>query len=151
MYCLICERIEMIKSSTNPYFVYEFETGYVVIGDHQRFYGYSLFLLKQHVTELHFIPKAIRQKHLEELSVVYEAVYNAFNPEKMNCELLGNGDPHVHWHLFPRHADDPIKNNPVWQLPKEERFNDFTKPSSLELEKMKETLKSEIESLVRDL
>jgi len=148
MSCLICERIEMIKSSSNPYFVYEFETGYVVIGDHQHFYGYSLFLCKEHVTELHFIPKAIRQKHLEELSLVYEAVYNAFNPEKMNCELLGNGDSHVHWHLFPRKTGDTSQKGPVWLLPYTEMFSDMKRPCPDELDRMKEKLRHEIVSLI---
>ena len=31
--CLICDRIKMIKDGTNPYFVKELETGYVVIGE----------------------------------------------------------------------------------------------------------------------
>ena len=35
--CFICDRIEMIKNGSNPYFVKEFETGYVVIGDNQHF------------------------------------------------------------------------------------------------------------------
>ena len=51
--CLICERIELIKQGRNPHFVKEFETGYVVIGDGQYFKGYTLFLVKKHVTELH--------------------------------------------------------------------------------------------------
>ena len=42
--CLICDRINMIKEGTNPYFVKELKTGYVVIGDNQHFYGYTLFL-----------------------------------------------------------------------------------------------------------
>lgn len=37
--CLICDRIEMIKNGENPCFVKELETGYVVIGDNQHFYG----------------------------------------------------------------------------------------------------------------
>jgi len=148
MSCGICERIEMIKSGSNPYFVYELETGYVVIGDHQHFYGYTLFLCKEHVTELHFLSKEIRQKHLKEMSLVYEAVYNAFNPEKMNCELLGMGDSHVHWHLFPRKTGDTPKRGPVWWLPPEEMWSDATKPSHNELGKMKKKLKHEIEILV---
>ena len=36
MGCLVCERIDMIKKGSNPYFVKELETGYIVIGDHQR-------------------------------------------------------------------------------------------------------------------
>ncbi len=43
--CLICERIKMIENGTNPYFVKELSTGYVVLGDHQHFKGYTLNLL----------------------------------------------------------------------------------------------------------
>lgn len=50
--CLVCNRINMIKDGTNPYFVKELETGYVVIGDHQHFRGYTLFLCKEHKMEL---------------------------------------------------------------------------------------------------
>ena len=31
--CLVCDRIHMMKENTNPWFVKELETGYVVIGD----------------------------------------------------------------------------------------------------------------------
>lgn len=41
--CFICDRIEMIKQGTNPYFVKELETGYVVIGDNQHFKGIHYF------------------------------------------------------------------------------------------------------------
>ena len=148
MSCLICERIDMIKSSTNPYFVCELETGYVIIGDHQHFYGYTLFLYKEHVTELHFIPKEIRQKHLEEMSLVYEAVYNAFKPEKMNCESLGNGHAHLHWHLFPRNPNDTSIRGPVWWMPKEEMWDDSKRPTTTQLDEMKEMLKAEIDRLL---
>lgn len=50
--CFICDRIKMINNGTNPYFVKELQTGYVVIGDNQHFKGYSLFLCKEHKTEL---------------------------------------------------------------------------------------------------
>ena len=63
MGCLICERIEQIKRGETPYFVCELSTGYVVLGDHQRFQGYTLFLSKQHVTELYHLPWEIRTRH----------------------------------------------------------------------------------------
>ena len=64
--CLICDRIEMIRRGENPYFVRELKTGYVVIGDHQHFRGYTLFLYKGHgdktelfhLIEYHFNPVA---------------------------------------------------------------------------------------------
>lgn len=96
MNCLICERIEMIKNGINPYFVCELETGYVVLGDHQYFKGYTLFLCKNHATELHQLPHDFKMKYIEEMSLVAEAVYNIYKSEKMNYELLGNGDSHIH-------------------------------------------------------
>lgn len=105
--CFICDRIEMIKNGSNPYFVKELETGYVVIGDNQHFYGYTLFLYKDHnKTELFQLEIPERNKFLEEMSIVAEAVSNAFGAEKMNYELLGNGEAHLHWHLFPRRKGD---------------------------------------------
>lgn len=111
MGCLICERVEQIQKGCNPYFVCELETGYVVLGDHQRFAGYTLFLCKQHETELHLLPWDYRMKFLQEMSLVAEAVYQVYQPEKMNYELLGNGDTHLHWHLFPRVTGDTRKKD----------------------------------------
>lgn len=68
--CLICQRIEWIKAGENPYFVKELETGYVVIGDHQYFKGYTLFLAKEHVTELHHMETSVKLRFLEEMSLV---------------------------------------------------------------------------------
>ena len=84
--CLICDRIEMIKKGENPYFVKELDTGYVVIGDNQHFYGYTLFLYKHHgkITELFHLERPEKIKFLEEMSIVAEAVSKAFNAEKMN-------------------------------------------------------------------
>ena len=131
--CLICERIELIKQGRNPHFVKELETGYVVIGDGQYFKGYTLFLAKEHVTELHQMEYETKIKFLEEMSIVQEAVAKAFQAEKMNIELLGNGDAHVHWHLFPRKAGDMQGyghngRGPVWWVPWEEMSSEEYRP-----------------------
>ncbi|MGM0803772.1 MAG: HIT family protein [Bacillota bacterium] len=146
--CLICERIEMIQNGTNPYFVAELETGFVVIGDHQYFRGYTLFLSKQHKTELHFLESEVKKTFLHEMSIVAEAVYNAFNAEKLNYELLGNGDSHLHWHLFPRRENDSPVKGPVWWVDREEMFSDNIRPSQDELEEMKNSLYAELNKLI---
>jgi len=146
--CLICQRIHAIQTHANAHFVCELETGYVVMGDHQHFRGYTLFLCKKHVEELHFLPKDVLQKHLAELALVYQAVYRAFAPDKMNCELLGNGDAHLHWHLFPRVAGDTPQPGPVWCLPREEMYSDAKRPTPAELSAMKAALKREIDGLL---
>lgn len=145
MNCLVCDRIEKIKQGNNPYFVLELETGYVVIGDYQYFKGYTLFLCKQHATELHYLDNDFKQKYLSEMSLVAEAVFNAFKPEKLNYELLGTGNAtHMHWHIFPRNIGDTPTIGPVWKLPKEEMYDEKNKLDSEELETMKDTLRSEL-------
>ncbi|MGN0633898.1 MAG: HIT family protein [Oscillospiraceae bacterium] len=81
--CFICDRINMIKDGTNPYFVKELETGYVVLGDNQHFKGYSIFICKEHKTELFHLDHSYMMKFLEEMSIVAEAVSKAFSAEKM--------------------------------------------------------------------
>ena len=145
--CLICERIELIKQGKNPHFVKELETGYVVIGDGQYFKGYTLFLAKEHVTELHQMEYETKIKFLEEMSIVQEAVAKAFQAEKMNIELLGNGDAHVHWHLFPRKAGD-MKGyghngrGPVWWVPWEEMLSEEYQPKESDLLQLVNHLKA---------
>ena len=151
--CFICDRIEMIKKGTNPYFVRELETGYVVIGDNQHFKGYTLFLCKEHKTELFQLEKMQKVKFLEEMSIVAEAVSEAFDAEKMNYELLGNGDTHLHWHLFPRiHGDlENYGNNgkgPVWWYPMEKMYHEDTCPTEEELAEMKFKLSVELDKLI---
>ena len=145
MGCLICERIGQIERGENPYFVCALSTGYVVLGDHQRFEGYTLFLCKRHVTELYQLPWGFRTRFLQEMSLVAEAVAAVYRPEKMNYELLGNGDTHLHWHLFPRVSGDTPQPGPVWWLPREEMWNDDYRPSREQLATRTKQLREEIE------
>ncbi len=145
MGCLICERIGQIERGENPYFVCALSTGYVVLGDHQRFQGYTLFLCKRHVTELYQLPWGFRTRFLQEMSLVAEAVAVVYRPEKMNYELLGNGDTHLHWHLFPRVSGDTPQPGPVWWLPREEMWNDAYRPSREQLAARTKQLREEIE------
>ncbi len=151
--CFICDRIEKSKNGENRYFVKELTTGYVVIGDHQHFRGYTLFLYKEHKTELFQLNQTQRIKFLEEMSVVAEAVSKAFKAEKMNYELLGNGDSHIHWHLFPRTSGDLDgygKNGkgPVWWYPMEKMYHDESVPTDEELSEMKAKLLRELNKLL---
>ena len=151
--CVICDRINRIKEGRNPYFVRELETGYVVIGDHQHFFGYTLFLCKEHKTELHFLDRNFKVNYLEEMSIVQEAVAKAFGADKMNVELLGNGDAHVHFHIFPRRKGDILKYRPdglpgpVWWTPIEVMNDESNRPSDEKLEEMKAKLNRELEKL----
>lgn len=47
------------------------------------------------------------------MTIVAEAVSNAFDADKMNYECLGNGDAYLHWHLFPRINGDIYNDSRV--------------------------------------
>lgn len=146
--CLVCDRIEQIKNGKNPYFVCELKTGYVVIGDQQRFKGYTLFLCKQHAFELHELEDQFRDMFLHEMAIVAEAVYNAFKPDKLNYSLLGSGRGlHMHWHIHPRRNGDTPLPGPVWQLG-DTLYDAKYNPTTEELEDLKCALNKELDKLL---
>ena len=145
MNCDMCKVIEEIKKNENPWFVKELKTGYVIFGWNQQFHGYVIFICKQHVTEIWELEEDFRKQYLNEMTLVAKAVKEAFGAEKMNYECLGNGDVHLHFHLFPRVSGDlgEYGNNgkgPVWWLPKEIMWDKNNIPDMKELEQMKDKL-----------
>ena len=115
MSCDVCERNTRSERGENPFTVARTTTGYVNLADVQYHEGYTIFCAQQCVNELHELDAKERDAYLREMAAVAEAVFRAFGPRKLNYELLGNGVPHLHWHLFPRHAGDPKPSGPVWE------------------------------------
>lgn len=142
--CLICERIAQIAAGTNQHFVAELDTGYVVLGDFQFFKGYTLFLSKRHVPELHLLDRTEKERFLIEMSLVAESVFKCFKPQKLNYECLGNAEPHLHWHFFPRHADDPSPGTPTWKVEQTLRYDEKYRPSASILADLKKRLLEEL-------
>ncbi len=115
--CAICRIINERNDIEKGYMIAELETGYAVISNKwQYFKGYTLFICKECVGELHDLPTEYRQKFLFEMSVVSEALYNVLKPKKLNYELLGNDCKHLHWHLIPRYGTDPLPQKAIWNI-----------------------------------
>jgi len=88
----------------------------------QFFPGWTLLILKRHATELYELDGAERAALMEAVTDVSRALAAVYDAVNMNYELLGNLLPHIHWHLVPRRADDPIPRQPVRALPHEPRL-----------------------------
>ena len=109
------------------------ETGHNIVGvftqpDKPKGRGYKL------------VAPPVKELALEHNIPVYQ-------PEKMNYELLGNGDTHLHWHLFPRVTGDTPQKGPVWWLPREEMWNDAYRPTPHQLEEQTKRLKMQIQKV----
>ncbi|HUG65754.1 MAG TPA: HIT family protein [Gaiellaceae bacterium] len=120
--CLICDRVALASDGRNPYVVAEMEHSYFVVGDSQFHRGYALVLLKEHVREPFDLPVSVQCDHFREVMRAAEALHATFQPVKMNCSCYGNAEPHVHWHIVPRYADDPHPRQDPWR--EAERFSE---------------------------
>ncbi len=118
MSCPMCRRWQQETDLR----IAEFEHSYLVLNRDQFFPGYSLLFTREHVTELFHLDPRGRTGLMEEVNQVAAALHRAFSPAKMNYELLGNMVPHIHWHLVPRHASDPLWPRPIWSEPHQERW-----------------------------
>jgi diadenosine tetraphosphate (Ap4A) HIT family hydrolase len=94
--------------------VWDFPHSVALLGPWQFYRGYCVLVARGHATELSRLDEEARRGYLDEMCLLARAIETAFRPHKMNYELLGNQVPHLHWHLFPRSADDPDRLRPVW-------------------------------------
>lgn len=143
--CQFCVLIKELERGVHQNLVAELKTGFVILGRHQLTAGYTLFISKTHVRELHELVD--RDLFLHEMALVAEAVYNAFKPVKLNYELMGNSIDHAHWHLIPRHANDLNLNGPYWGIDKSIRESTAVIPSNNEMLELKEKLLQEIQKM----
>ena len=136
--CRICSWIDEIKNGSF-YLIKEFSTGYAVLSKYQYNYykGYAVFICKKHIKELHYLEDNFRLRFLDEMSQIGKAVYKAFGPDKLNYELLGNTEPHLHWHIFPRYKIDPNFTKPIWIVDKKIRQSDSTIVAEKEIQTLK--------------
>ena len=116
--CQVCASNDAVEAGDDSQAVARLRTGYVKLARVQYIRGYTTFAAKQCVQELHELEASERALFMHEMAEVAHSVWRACNPRKLNYELLGNGEPHLHWHLFPRYDADAIPGWPVWSDPR---------------------------------
>ncbi len=112
--CPLCQAVAATQQHWSGRVVWNFPHSIAVLGPWQYYSGYCLLVSRRHATELSQLGPE-RLPFLEEMAWLAEAIEACFRPLKLNYELLGNQVPHLHWHLFPRYADDPERQRPVWR------------------------------------
>ncbi len=113
--CPICVEGAGSERGEDPLLVARLRTGYVRLASNQYFAGSTFFVACRCVREVFHLPAPDRARHLEELCEVAAAVDEAFRPQKLNIESLGNGVPHLHWWITPRYLTDARPNAPIWE------------------------------------
>lgn len=111
--CSLCRTVAELSAAAAENVVWHFPHSVAYVGPWQFYSGYCVLASRQHASELSQLGPH-RRAFLDEMALLAEAIESCFRPHKLNYELLGNVVPHLHWHIFPRYADDPERLQPVW-------------------------------------
>ena len=87
--------------------------------DDNRFPGRSLLSLNEHYGDLADLSDELLHDYMRDLRDVRTAIRKVTGADRINYAVLGNAEPHVHWHLVPRYPErEPLPNRSPWQDPR---------------------------------
>ena len=90
------------------------ETADAFLGRHPARRGYAYVVWKgRHVAEPTELNAREANAFWADVTRAARAIEEHYRPVKMNWLALGNGVPHLHVHLVPRHIDDPAAGGPI--------------------------------------
>ncbi|MFH9958930.1 HIT family protein [Streptomyces roseolus] len=148
------DRIGTALRGENPTVLRRLTAGFAVIGDVQFLPGYCLLLADEPgVQRLSDMPRAKRLAFLSDMDLLGEAVERVcrrLDPafRRVNLEILGNKDPFLHAHVWPRYAWEPedVMERPVWLYPRD-RWDDERTRLGPRHEALREAIGGELDRL----
>ena len=90
-----------------------------ILAENQGSPGWCVLILNEHVEHLADLDTPRQLRVFEDVARTAAALRAVFGLVRINYECLGNQVHHIHWHIIPRHADDPQPRDPVWLWPAE--------------------------------
>ena len=147
------DRIGSAERGENPTVLARMPSGYAVFGDAQFLPGYCLLLAAPQVDHLTDLPHDERAQFLLDMSLLGEAVEAVCRPNglrRMNYEILGNTDPFLHAHVWPRYDWEPPEHIgvPVWSYPREWRTDERYQYSEAEHGELKASIAAKLIDLM---
>lgn len=124
--CPACLRIASGATGVGEwprFFIADLLETVVYLHEHQRYEGWCVLFLKDHVEHLADLPLERQARIFAEVALVAAAIRQVVQPRRINYECLGNQLAHVHWHVIPRYeaGRDPDPTETVWVRPPAER------------------------------
>lgn len=94
-------------------------TCHVRLSRNQAHRGYSLVILRDHVTDLADLDSAGLGGFWSDVQRSGRTIATVFAPRKIDYLVMGHRMPHLHCHLLPQHhTDDPLRNVDVSDGPR---------------------------------
>ena len=113
---MIADRVDLARRGANDTVICRLPSGWAVLGDVQFLPGYCLLVADPVVASLNDLDGARRAKFLRDMARVGDAILQITSAERINYEILGNSEPELHAHIFPRYATEPpdLRRRPAW-------------------------------------
>ncbi|MBI1277685.1 MAG: HIT domain-containing protein [Anaerolineaceae bacterium] len=101
------------KDNDDGLFIAEMSISTLLLYREQRFHGYCLLSFSAwDATSLESLSDTEYSQFMTDVRTASKAIRITCNPDHMNYELLGNSNPHLHWHIVPRYKTDPRWGQP---------------------------------------
>lgn len=113
---LIHKFVEECRAGTLDRCIGRMKSGWAVMGDPQVRLGYCLLYPDPVVTDLNALTGIEREQFLSDMGHLGDAVLSITGADRINYEILGNLEPALHAHIFPRSASEMelIRTKPIW-------------------------------------
>lgn len=88
--------------------------------DDARFPARCLLVLDAHADDLAALEPSVLHDFVDDAVEAARAIRSVTRADRVNYAVLGNTEPHVHFHLVPRKLEqDPVPTRPPWEHPGE--------------------------------
>ena len=108
--------VEEAKAQRLDRLIGRMDSGWAVLGPVQVVEGYCLLLPDPVVPHLNSLRGDTREQFLTDMARLGDAVLAVTGAARINYEILGNLEPALHAHVFPRFSDEPeeLRTKPIW-------------------------------------
>ncbi|MBX3119756.1 MAG: hypothetical protein KF784_11870 [Fimbriimonadaceae bacterium] len=108
--------VEQAKAGELPNLVCQVRSGWLIMGGVQVVKGYCLLLPDPVPAHLNDMDAESRLLFLADMASIGDAILELAGAARINYEMLGNLEPALHAHLFPRYASEPddLRAKPIW-------------------------------------
>lgn len=94
------------RALTNPGVIAKMSSGWAVMGEYQPLRGCCMLLSDPVVPSLSELTGGPRLRFFEDMTMLGEALQAATGCERVSFAILGESEPALHAHVFPRFADE---------------------------------------------
>ena len=145
------DRVGSALQGENPTMVTRMNSGFVFLADFQFLPGWCILMAYPQVKDLNSLPAGKRVEFLTDMHILGEAIENVTSPVRMNYSILGNTDPILHAHVYPRYDWEPPERLPLsaWLYSRKEYWENPEQALSEKHAELAQNIKTELEQLMK--